>query len=309
MEIATKTLSKKEAIFKVTYVKKAVFPVGGIGTRFLPATKALPKEMLPIIDKPLIQYAVEEALASGIEEFIFVTGRGKTAIEDHFDKAFELEEILKKRQQNDLLESLANLNLEPGQISYVRQQEPLGLGHAVWCARNLIGAEPFAILLADDFILDQQPCLKQMQEAYKVLRGNIAAVIEIPLEESYKYGMVDIKEENGAFIHAKGLIEKPDPTLAPSHFAVIGRYILHPSIFDFLGQHYHGKGGEIQLTDAISASISEQPLTGFRFQGRRYDCGSKKGMLAAIFACALEREDTRTDAWELMHEHYKNLKN
>lgn len=288
-------------------IKKAVFPVGGIGTRFLPATKALPKEMLPIIDKPLIQYAVEEAICSGIEEFIFVTGRGKTAIEDHFDKAFELEEMLKKRQQNELLSILLDLNLEPGQISYVRQQEPLGLGHAVWCARNHIGNEPFAILLADDFILSSQPCLMQMKEAYKISGGNMAAVMEILPEEASKYGIIDIQEKKGLFIHAKGLIEKPDPSLAPSNLAVIGRYILHPSIFSFLAQHYRGKGGEIQLTDAISASIPEQPLTGFRFKGTRYDCGNKKGMLAAIFACALEREDTKSYTQDLIREHHKEL--
>ncbi len=289
------------------YIKKAVFPVGGSGTRFLPATKALPKEMLPIIDKPLIQYAVEEALASGIEEIIFVTGRGKTAIEDHFDRCSELEMILSEKQRYDLIASIQDFNLEPGQISYVRQQKPLGLGHAVWCARNLVGNEPFAVILADDFILGSQPCLKQMQNAYKEVGGNMAAVVEVPFEETQKYGIIDVDEKKGCFIQAKGLVEKPCSDKAPSNLAIIGRYILQPSIFDFLAQSNLAKGGEIELTDAISAALSLHPLTAFPFEGRRYDCGSKVGMLEAIFVSALEREDTRENARQFIREHYLNL--
>lgn len=287
-------------------VKKAVFPVAGSGTRFLPATKALPKEMLPIIDKPLIQYAVEEALASGIEEIIFVTGRGKTAIEDHFDRYPELERVLHEKKREDLLASIRDFNLKPGQISYVRQQEPLGLGHAVWCARNLVGNEPFAVLLADDFILGQQPCLKQLQEAYRERGGNIVAVVEVAAEETQKYGIIDVSERNGSLIKAKNLVEKPHPADAPSRFAIVGRYILQPSIFRMLENQNLGKGGEIQLTDAISKTLSITPLTACLLEGNRYDCGSKEGMLEAIFACALARADMKDHARKLIDEHYKN---
>ncbi|MBN9413498.1 MAG: UTP--glucose-1-phosphate uridylyltransferase GalU [Candidatus Paracaedimonas acanthamoebae] len=276
-----------------TKVRKAVFPVGGLGTRFLPVTKAMPKEMLPVVDKPLIQYAVEEAAAAGIEEFIFVTGRGKTAIEDHFDHSFELEHTLRQRGKEEEYQSLNSLIKLPGSISYIRQQEPLGLGHAVWCARHLIGNEPFAILLADDFIYAHTPCLKQMIDAYE--GGVMVAVMDVEPSHVNRYGIIDIQEEHQRQVKVKAVIEKPSPDQAPSHLAIIGRYILDSEVFQHLEKQERGAGGEIQLTDALSPMIQKMPFNGYRFEGTRYDCGSRGGLLAASITVALDREDLRDE--------------
>ncbi|MBM86486.1 MAG: UTP--glucose-1-phosphate uridylyltransferase [Rhodospirillaceae bacterium] len=274
-------------------VRKAIFPVGGLGTRFLPATKSMPKEMLPIVDKPLIQYAVEEAQEAGIEEFIFVTGRGKTAIEDHFDHAYELQTMLDSRQQSEALKVVKATIPLPGQIAYTRQQEPLGLGHAVRCARNFVGTEPVAVLLADDLILGETGCLTQMIRAYHEVGGNMLAVMEVAPEEISSYGVVDPGKQKGRIMEVRGLIEKPQTGQAPSNLAVIGRYILQPKIFEDLGRFERGAGGEIQLTDAMARQLGLQPLNGYRFEGRRFDCGNKVGFLEANIAFALDREDMR----------------
>jgi UTP--glucose-1-phosphate uridylyltransferase len=281
-------------------VRKAIFPVGGLGTRFLPATKAMPKEMLPVVDKPLIQYAVEEARAAGIEQFIFVTGRGKTAIEDHFDYSAELHHALISRDKHDLWKLLEPIVLPAGQVSYTRQPEPLGLGHAVWCARHLVGDEPFAVLLADDLILAAEPCLKQMIDAHAKRGGNMVAVMDVAREHTSRYGIVDpqLGPTPGAkpaaddrLVGIKGLVEKPRAAAAPSTLAVIGRYILQPTVFDSLGRQERGAGGEIQLTDALADLIGGAPFHGLRFAGRRFDCGDKVGFLEANIAFALERAD------------------
>ena len=269
-------------------IKKAVFPVGGLGTRFLPATKALPKEMLPVVDKPLIQYAVEEAAAAGIEEFIFVTGRNKTAIEDHFDHSVELEAALIDKGKEAALQTVQMMMQSPGSVAYVRQQAPAGLGHAVWCARHLIGDEPVAVLLADDLVKGA-PALKEMVEAYD--SGNMVAVMEVPREETSSYGIVTPGASHGQVVEIQGLVEKPAIEDAPSNLAVIGRYIIEPAVFDILGQQRAGVGGEIQLTDALAAQIGKQPFTGLRFSGTRFDCGSKTGFQKANLAFALERDD------------------
>lgn len=229
-------------------VRKAIFPVGGLGTRFLPATKAMPKEMLPVVDKPLIQYAVEEAQAAGIEDFIFVTGRGKHAIEDHFDVSFELDTMLREREKTDLLAAISSWMPSPGQISYTRQMEPLGLGHAVWCARHLIGSEPFAVLLADDLVLSQTACLKQMVDVHAEIGGSVVAVVDVPREHTNRYGILDVGSDDGRLASVKGLVEKPAPADAPSTLSIIGRYILQPEVFDFLDKQEKGAGGEIQLS-------------------------------------------------------------
>ena len=273
------------------HVKKAILPVGGLGTRFLPATKAMPKEMLPIVDKPLIQYAVEEARAAGIEEFIFVTGRGKTAIEDHFDRSWELEQTLQSRSKTALLEQALAFMPPPGQIAYTRQQEPLGLGHAVWCARHSIGNEPFAVLLADDLIQAENPCLAQMVDAHAELGGNMVAVMDVPRDETQRYGILDVVEEDGRLVRAKGLVEKPSPDEAPSTLSIIGRYILQPEVLQELDRQEVGAGGEIQLTDAMARTIGRLPFNGYRFEGHRYDCGDKAGFLEATVAFALARDD------------------
>lgn len=275
----------------MSHVKKAILPVGGLGTRFLPATKAMPKEMLPIVDKPLIQYAVEEARAAGIEEFIFVTGRGKTAIEDHFDRSWELEQTLESRNKQALLQQTVAFMPPPGQIAYTRQQEPLGLGHAVWCARHVIGSEPFAVLLADDLIQAESPCLAQMVDAHAELGGNMVAVMDVPRDETQRYGILDVVEEDGRLVRAKGLVEKPSPDEAPSTLSIIGRYILQPEVLQELDRQEVGAGGEIQLTDAMARTIGRLPFNGYRFEGRRYDCGDKAGFLEATVAFALARDD------------------
>ncbi|MCG8505976.1 MAG: UTP--glucose-1-phosphate uridylyltransferase [Sphingomonadales bacterium] len=262
-----------------------------MGTRFLPATKALPKEMLPIVDQPLIQYAVDEARAAGIEEFIFVTGRGKSAIEDHFDHSYELNDLLSARGKTDVVDSLTSSILQAGQVSYTRQQEPLGLGHAVWCARHLVGDEPFAILLADDFVRAETPCLGQMIDAFEATGGNVVAVMDVPKEQTNRYGILDPGEEDGRLVEIKGLVEKPEPAAAPSTLSIIGRYILMPDVFTHLGRKERGAGGEIQLTDAMAKMIGQMPFHGFRFDGVRYDCGDKLGFLDATLAVALDRPD------------------
>lgn len=276
-------------------VRKAVFPVGGLGTRFLPATKSMPKEMLPIVDKPLIQHAVEEAQAAGIEEFIFVTGRGKTAIEDHFDRSFELLDLLEARGKTDVVDSIAQWLPSAGAVAYTRQQEPLGLGHAVWCARNLVGDEPFAVLLADDLIMADQPCLQQMVNTYEQTGGNLVAVMEVPDDHVSRYGVLDPKSEQGDLVEAKGLVEKPSVGTAPSNLAIIGRYILRPEVFDHLGKAKKGAGDEIQLTDALAAMLGSTPFFGYRYDGVRYDCGDKIGFLHANVAFALARPEMKED--------------
>jgi UTP--glucose-1-phosphate uridylyltransferase len=276
-------------------LRKAVFPVGGHGTRFLPATKAVPKEMLPVVDRPLIQYAVEEARAAGIEEFIFVTGRGKSAIEDHFDAAPELAEALEAGGKTELLAELKAPELLPGQVSFTRQQAPLGLGHAVWCARHLVGDEPFAVLLPDDLVQAKTPCLKQLVEAYGEVGGNLVAVMDVPKEQTDRYGILDVTSDDGRLAKARGLVEKPKPEVAPSTLSIIGRYVLQPQVFRELDKQKTGAGGEIQLTDAMAGTIGELPFHGLRFEGTRYDCGNKAGFLEATVAFALEREDLADD--------------
>jgi UTP--glucose-1-phosphate uridylyltransferase len=290
-----------------TRVRKAVFPVGGLGTRFLPATKSMPKEMLPVVDKPLIQYAVEEARAAGIEEFIFVTGRGKAAIEDHFDHSYELQDQLKGRNKNDAASMIADMLPLAGTVAYTRQMEPLGLGHAVWCARNLVGDEPFAVLLADDLVLSETACLKQMTDAYAEVGGNLVAVMDVPREHTGRYGVLAPGASNGALVEVKGLVEKPKPAEAPSTLSVIGRYILQPSVFGHLAKVRRGAGGEIQLTDAMAAMIGDGPFHGFRFEGERFDCGDKAGFLRANVAFALARDDLRDDMQAIVNE-YSNQK-
>ena len=269
-------------------IKKAIFPVGGLGTRFLPATKALPKEMLPVVDKPLIQYAVEEAAAAGIEEFIFVTGRNKTAIEDHFDHSFELEETLFAKGKAAALETGRGMIHEPGTVAYVRQQEPAGLGHAVWCARHLIHDEPVAVLLADDLILGPS-CLAEMVASYQ--GGNMVAVMDIAKSETGSYGIITPGADHGQIVEVSGLVEKPDPANAPSTIGVVGRYIIEAGVFAQLGNQERGAGNEVQLTDALARQIGKVPFHGFRFSGERFDCGSKIGFLQANIAFAMSRDD------------------
>jgi UTP--glucose-1-phosphate uridylyltransferase len=268
-------------------LRKAIFPVGGLGTRFLPATKAMPKEMLPVVDKPLIQYAVEEARAAGIEELIFVTGRGKSAIEDHFDYSYELQETLKERHKDAELALINNLVPNPGEVAYIRQQEARGLGHAVWCARNLVGHEPFAVLLADDLVQSNVPCLKQMVEVYNEVGGNVVAVMDVPKAHTDRYGILQTGKESGRLVEALGLVEKPKPEDAPSTLSIIGRYILQPDVFGYLDQQTPGAGGEIQLTDAMAQMCGRGRFHGFRFEGRRFDCGDKAGFIEANIAFAL----------------------
>lgn len=269
-------------------VRKAIFPVGGLGTRFLPATKALPKEMLTVVDKPLIQYAVEEAADAGIEEFIFVTGRNKSAIEDHFDHSVELEATLAAKGKTQALDMVQQMMRNPGSVIYVRQQEPAGLGHAVWCARHLAHSEPVAVLLADDLILGTG-CLGEMILAYN--GGNMVAVMDVPQNETASYGIVTPGADDGRIVEVNGLVEKPSPKDAPSNIAVVGRYIIEPGVFTHLDRQEQGAGGEIQLTDSLARQIGEVPFSGLRFSGERFDCGSKIGFLQANIAFALQRDE------------------
>jgi len=269
-------------------IKKIVLPVAGLGTRFLPATKAIPKEMLPVLDKPLIQYAVEEALEAGIEDIILVTGRNKQVMEDHFDHAYELEKILQEKGKDDALEIARSMLLEEGRISYVRQMRPLGLGHAIWCARNLVNSHPFAVALPDDLIKGKPGGLKQMVEAYNELGGNVVATMNVAREDTSKYGVVTPGARTGNRVAVEGLVEKPDPKDAPSTQAVVGRYILQPEVMDFLNEKAIGAGGEIQLTDAMAQLIGSQPFHTVEFEGQRFDCGSKIGWLMANLSLASE---------------------
>ncbi|WP_207790210.1 UTP--glucose-1-phosphate uridylyltransferase [Polymorphobacter arshaanensis] len=272
-------------------VRTAVFPVGGMGTRFLPATKVVPKEMLPVVDRPLLQYAVDEALEAGIEHFVFITARGKGALEDYFDIAGELVNSLTASGKTAMLATLDGTQLVPGAIAYIRQQAPLGLGHAVWCARNIVGNEPFAVLLADDLMHSKVSCLKQMVDAYAKVGGNVIAVEEVPHERTGSYGIVTPGKRDGRMTEVLGLVEKPKPDVAPSNLAVIGRYILQPEVMTILGEHRKGAGGEIQLTDAMAQLIGKQPFHGYTFDGVRHDCGDKAGHIIANIALALERDD------------------
>ena len=281
-------------------VRKAVFPVAGLGTRFLPATKAMPKEMLPVVDKPLIQYAVEEARDAGIDEVIFVTGRGKAVMEDHFDHSIELEQVLQDRGKDDAFMAVRDVLPQPGQISYTRQQQPLGLGHAVWCARNFINNEPFAVLLADDLILSEPGCLKQMMDVYNEIGGNVVAVEDVPLADTSKYGILDVINDDGRLASARGLVEKPKPEDAPSTLSIIGRYILQPEVFQYLDRQEKGAGNEIQLTDAMAHTIGDVPFHGLRFEGKRFDCGSKLGFVEANIAFALQRADMNGDVKKML---------
>lgn len=282
--------------FMRSKITKAIFPVAGLGTRFLPATKSIPKEILSLVDRPLIQYAIDEARSAGIDEFIFVTSRGKSALEDYFDSAPDLETNLRTRNKTELLAELKRTDMDSGAIAYVRQREALGLGHAVWCARRLIGNEPFAVILPDDVIAADKPCLQQMVEAYANVGGNMVAAMDVSLPQTASYGILDIKEDMGALVSVKGMVEKPAPSEAPSQLAVIGRYILTPNVLENLNNTMKGAGGEIQLTDAIAQEIGRSDnVYGFRFSGHRFDCGSKAGFLQATVAFGLAREELRDE--------------
>ena len=272
-------------------LRKAVLPVAGLGTRFLPATKAMAKEMLPVVDKPLIQYAIEEARAAGIEQFCLVTGRGKTALIDHFDVAYELEATLRERGKQDMIDLLDRMKIPPGAINTVRQQVPLGLGHAIWCARAFIGDDPFAILLPDDLVLADTPCTKQLADAYMETGGNVIAVAEVPREHTNRYGIVKTGSDDGRLVDVLGLVEKPKPADAPSNLSVIGRYVLLPEVIKHLSHMERGAGNEVQLTDAMAKMIGHTPFHGLRYEGRRFDCGDKVGYLEAQIAFALKRPD------------------
>ena len=270
-------------------IRKAVFPVAGLGTRFLPATKAIPKEMLPVVDRPLIQYAVDEAREAGIEQMIFVTGRGKSAIEDHFDIAYELERTMTDRGKD--ISVLEPTRLGPGNCAYVRQQEPMGLGHAIWCARDIVGDEPFAIFLPDEFMHGTPGCMAQMVAEYNRVGGNLLSVLEVPHEQVSSYGVIDPGNAQGKLTEVKGLVEKPSVADAPSNLIISGRYILQPEVMRVLEHQGKGAGGEIQLTDAMAQMIGNQPFHAVTFDGARYDCGSKTGYIEANLAVALSRPD------------------
>ncbi len=286
-------------------LRKAVLPVAGLGTRFLPATKAMAKEMLPIVDKPLIQYAIEEAQAAGIEQFCLVSGRGKTALIDHFDVAYELEATLRERGKTDMIAMLDAMKVQPGSITTVRQQVPLGLGHAIWCARAFIGDDPFAILLPDDLVLSETPCLEQLAQAYAETGGNVVAVAEVPQDQTNKYGILRVGQDDGRMVEVLGLVEKPKPADAPSNLSVIGRYVLLPEVIGYLSQMERGAGNEVQLTDAMAKMIGNTPFHGLRYEGRRFDCGDKIGFLEAQIAFALKRPELAPAVREFM-KHYQD---
>ncbi len=286
-------------------LRKAVLPVAGLGTRFLPATKAIPKEMMTVVDKPLIQYAVDEARAAGIEQFCMVTGRGKTALIDHFDIAFELEATLAERGKKEALALLREEAMPPGSITTVRQQVPLGLGHAIWCARTFIGEDPFAILLPDDLVLSDVPCTQQLADVYHETGGNVVAVSEVPMEQTNRYGILKTGKIEGSRVEVTGLVEKPAPADAPSNLSVIGRYVLLPEVVKYLAQMERGAGNEVQLTDAMAKMIGNTPFHGLKFEGRRFDCGDKIGFLEAQIAFGLARPDLSA----LVREFLKNYVN
>ena len=286
-------------------VRKAVLPVAGLGTRFLPATKAMPKEMLTVVDRPLIQYAVEECLAAGIEEFVFVTGRNKSAIEDHFDAAYELEATLHQRGKQRELQQTQDAAIKPGNAIFTRQQRPLGLGHAVWCARDWIGREPFAVLLPDELTIDSPSCTAQLVTTHEKTGGNVVAVMDVPREQTSRYGVLDPGKENGRLVEIRGLVEKPKPEAAPSTLAVIGRYILDPDVFTYLDRQQRGAGNEIQLTDAMAELLGKVPFHGLRFSGRRFDCGDKTGFLVANLVYALDRPEMRGELEAVMASHLR----
>ena len=288
-------------------IRKAVFPVAGLGTRFIPATKAMAKEMLPVVDKPLIQYAVEEAFAAGIEQIIFVTGRGKKALEDHFDRSYEIEQVLENKGKTDLLKQIRELVPKTGTIIYTRQHEPLGLGHAIWCARDIVGDEPFAVLLADDLIQTDKPVLSEMVKKFDRLRASMAAVMEVEKDQTDKYGILDAQAVEKDIVKINDMVEKPNPDEAPSNLAIIGRYILTPKIFEYLGKKEKGAGGEIQLTDAMKTLLKEQPIYGYKFCGQRFDCGDKAGFQMANLAFALERPDMRDKLIEFIKKIQKDF--
>jgi len=284
-------------------ITKAIFPVAGLGTRFLPATKSIPKEIMTLVDRPLIQYAIDEARAAGIRDFIFVTARGKSALEDYFDTAPELEASLRRAGKEELLEILKSTNMDSGAIAYIRQHKPLGLGHAVWCARRLIGNEPFAVILPDDVIAAEKPCLQQMVEAYAETGGSMVAAMEVPKEQTSAYGILDVKEDMGSLVKVSGMVEKPAQGTAPSSLAVIGRYILSPKIMQNLGKINRGAAGELQLTDAIAAEMEQgRDVFGYRFRGQRFDCGSKAGFLQATVAFGLARPELREEFSQYLTE-------
>lgn len=274
-------------------VRKAVLPVAGLGTRFLPGTKAVPKEMLNIVDKPVVQYVVEEAMAAGIEHVVFVTGRNKAVIEDHFDIQYELNDTLKNRDKNAELEMLNSMLPKAGATSFTRQQEPLGLGHAVWCARDIIGDEPFALLLPDMVMQDKQGCLSGMMDLYNNTGGNVISVEEVAMEDAHKYGVVGVGEELDGGFEITGMVEKPARGSEPSNLFINGRYILQPEIFDILETQERGAGNEIQITDAMLKLADQQKFSGYRFEGNTYDCGTKQGFILANVAYAMERDDIR----------------
>lgn len=275
----------------MTKLRKAVLPVAGLGTRVLPATKVMPKEMLPVFDRPALQYVVDEAIAAGIEHIIFVTGRNKHSIEDYFDQAFELEATLAQKNKTAILEDLKSLLPEAGACSFVRQQAPLGLGHAIWCARDLVGDEPFAVLLPDMIMVSDQPCLAQMADAHARVGGNLLAVEEVPRSEVSKYGIVDVEGEKDGLMAMKGMVEKPAIEDAPSNFMISGRYILEPEIFELLSDQAAGAGGEIQLTDSMARMMAKRPFHALPFDGRTYDTGSKLGYLEAFLALSVRHKE------------------
>ena len=285
-----------------TSVRKAVLPVAGMATRFLPASKAVPKVMLPVVDKPLIQYAVEEARAAGIEEIIFVTGRGEAAIRNHFDRDEELDAYLAERKDDTALALTASTALAPGTAAFTQQEKPLGLGHAVLCARHLVGDEPFAVLLPDELLLGDPPCLAELVEVHRRTGGSVVALAEVAQAETCRYGIVEVAAEEGRTVTLSGMVEKPDPDRAPSRLALIGRYVLQPSVFTRLAVQAPGAGGEIQLTDAMASMVREEPFHGVRFTGRRFDCGSPAGFLQATIACALERPALKQDLLPFLRE-------
>jgi UTP--glucose-1-phosphate uridylyltransferase len=280
-------------------VKKAIIPAAGLGTRFLPATKAMPKEMLPIVDKPTIQYIVEEAIESGIEDIIIVTGKGKRSIEDHFDNAFELEQNLQEKGKLELLEIVRETS-KMVDIHYIRQKEPKGLGHAVWCARNFIGNEPFAVLLGDDIVQAEIPCLKQLMDVYNQTHSSVIGVKRVPDNETDRYGIIDPEDQNGRAFQVRNFVEKPKLGTAPSNLAIIGRYVFTPEIFMFLDKQEVGAGGEIQLTDAIQRLNQIQRVFGYEFEGKRFDVGEKLGFIETTIEFALQKEELRDDLLKFM---------